>query len=329
MSRTDADLVAVRDLPPGVTEPSDESLARVWARIAARPAPRPRSTARRLWVPITAAAAVLVLVGVGVLMLRPRQQSLPSVTRLTSDPATVTRVIGELSDATRAVPQQPVADGQLFYMRTRPVSGARACESWLRPADLGSLYRQCGESDVPAETRAGADANMSGWDEYDPARPGGWDVSAGEYIDPAAIRAQFILLRNDLRDASDNLRIWTGLQSVVWPGRFLPVDRRVALHQVMARLPLSVGETEQDGNRLVVVRFAEAGVTSDLLFDPGTGLPVGWETTRSGSAQASIEPEAEASHEPYVVSGDDQPAPTESGRVLRSIDVVEGVGDRP
>ncbi|MGK5678760.1 hypothetical protein [Actinoplanes sp. URMC 104] len=79
MSRTDADLAAVRDLPPGTIEPSAEALARVWARIGERSAPR-RSwrSSPRLWTPIGAAAVVLALVGVGVLMLRPRSESLPA-----------------------------------------------------------------------------------------------------------------------------------------------------------------------------------------------------------------------------------------------------------
>ncbi|MBL7262235.1 hypothetical protein [Paractinoplanes lichenicola] len=110
MSRTDPDLIAVRELPPGLAEPSDEAVARVWHKIAARPAPRRSS--RRLWVPITAAAAVLALVGAGIFFLRPRTVSQPA---FTTDRETVTRVIGDLRD--RAVTAEPVSvgPGQVIY----------------------------------------------------------------------------------------------------------------------------------------------------------------------------------------------------------------------
>ncbi|WP_155372367.1 hypothetical protein [Catellatospora vulcania] len=70
MTRTDADLTAVRDLPPGSPEPSDESVSRTWRLLNARHTTArtrsPRWTARRL-VPAAAGLAVAaVALGVAV-----------------------------------------------------------------------------------------------------------------------------------------------------------------------------------------------------------------------------------------------------------------------
>ncbi|MGK5678761.1 hypothetical protein ACSNN8_06550 [Actinoplanes sp. URMC 104] len=168
-------------------------------------------------------------------------------------------MIVELSDATR----------QLFSLRTRTVPGARSGESWVRTADLGAIHRQCDGDDQPDDLieafRVQELATRSRWAGSDPTRPGLSDVSARDYVDPAAIRARFIRQRNDMPEAGDDLRV---LQTAIWTGRFAPVDRRVALRRVMAALPLSVGRTEQDGHRPVVVRFAGGATASDLRDRP-------------------------------------------------------------
>ncbi|SNT65281.1 hypothetical protein SAMN05421812_12149 [Asanoa hainanensis] len=69
MNRADPDLIAVRDLPPGTVEPTDESVSRTWHTMTRRQAPPARSRFRRL-VPAAAALVVAGLATTGVVALQ-------------------------------------------------------------------------------------------------------------------------------------------------------------------------------------------------------------------------------------------------------------------
>ncbi|GIF51957.1 hypothetical protein DFJ67_3780 [Asanoa ferruginea] len=68
MNRADPDIVAVRDLPPGPIEPTDESVSRTWHTLTRLQTPRPRSRYRR-WVPAAAALVVAGLAATGVVLI--------------------------------------------------------------------------------------------------------------------------------------------------------------------------------------------------------------------------------------------------------------------
>ncbi|MDG4823530.1 hypothetical protein O7635_16885 [Asanoa sp. WMMD1127] len=67
---TDPDIVAVRELPPGVAEPTDESVSRTWHGLTRLQAGRPAQ--RRRWVPVAAALVVAGVAGGGVTVLSDR-----------------------------------------------------------------------------------------------------------------------------------------------------------------------------------------------------------------------------------------------------------------
>ncbi|GAB2576958.1 hypothetical protein Aab01nite_12280 [Paractinoplanes abujensis] len=348
MSRTDPDLIAVRELPPGVAEPSDEAVARVWHKIAARPAPR-RST-RRLWVPITAAAAVMALVGAGFFLLRPRTVSQPA---FTSDRETVTRVIGELRD--RAVTAEPLAfrKGQVTWWTERTVQRerdgliyVRTCENWYDVNTRFTAFELCddGKPDPErlAEVRAREQAGRV--TKGIPAGTGLRDLVGGP-TDPAAIRAALVTDRKGNVLESDDLKVWKGLVLAFYTDVYTPADRVRGLFRTMAALPVSVGETTVDGRRLVVVRNREHQVSTDLLFDPGTGRYAGAQAVRAVPAgeKPSVEPApGRTKASPYPtrsdglvpgvgrrLAGNPLDAVVYSQELMLTQAVVDDIGDRP
>jgi hypothetical protein len=71
MSRDDSDITAVRDLPPGRPEPTDESVSRTWHRITVERSGTRTRTPSRILVPAMAATLVAGLVVGGGVLLRP------------------------------------------------------------------------------------------------------------------------------------------------------------------------------------------------------------------------------------------------------------------
>ncbi|MEV4538347.1 hypothetical protein AB0J82_31660 [Asanoa sp. NPDC049518] len=69
MNRADPDITAVRDLPPGLVEPTDASVSRTWHTMTRRQAPSARSRFRR-WVPAAAALVVAGLATTGAVVLQ-------------------------------------------------------------------------------------------------------------------------------------------------------------------------------------------------------------------------------------------------------------------
>ncbi|GIF67173.1 hypothetical protein Ais01nite_52080 [Asanoa ishikariensis] len=69
MNRADPDIIAIRDLPPGSVEPTDESVSRTWHAMTRRQVPPARSRFRR-WVPAAAALVVAGLATTGVVALQ-------------------------------------------------------------------------------------------------------------------------------------------------------------------------------------------------------------------------------------------------------------------
>jgi hypothetical protein len=347
MSRVDPDLVAVRDLPPGVEEPSDEAVARVWQRIAERPVPRARRwPAPRLWLPIAAAAAVLLVVGAGIAALRPHPEARPAtVPQFSSDPAKVAQVFTDLTAAARTATPVRLRAGQLFYYRAdeitpSPQDGslrAGLLEQWITPA-LKTLYH---ESDGKPEP-GGLLAVRRSQESATYPRPAGADTRPWAKIgdlangpaDPATIRRQ-ALEKWKNQSASDNRKIWEELSQPSGIDPVLPIGHRLALYQVLAGLPVSVAESTVGGRRLVVVRLVEGDEAHDLLFDPSTGRFAGRQRAYvgQGTRQDPVFSPTEVPSEPAVDERRIVPAdavdPGVYLRDLNSFAVVEEVGERP
>ncbi|MCY1144544.1 hypothetical protein OWR29_41655 [Actinoplanes sp. Pm04-4] len=362
MKHSDEDLVAVRDLPPGVTEPSDEALARVRQRVFAQPAPRRLAwplTVRRFWVPIAAAAAVLLVVGVGLAYLRPRAIGQPHP--VSSDPATVRRVFDKLiAAAGNATPYRPRA-GQLVYQDDRLVEldalDGRPFEyhivNWIEPASttyVGSTRLGPG---APASTPPGVWASENAKDRFRSTplseRP---LLELTDFLDgpadPVAARRELIdLIRTDTAVPEDD-QVWGAIYEMAVLDALIPVERRKALYQVLAGLPVGVGETGVDGRRLVIVRFATpAGgfvgslgedKVYDLLIDPVTGTIAGTQVLLADPAAAETPARVAVELTGPSVSGS-TPAlvPLAPGAVdpalvrrdLYSFGLVEDIGQRP
>ncbi|MCO8271333.1 hypothetical protein M1L60_12085 [Actinoplanes sp. TRM 88003] len=345
MKPMDHDLVAVRDLPPGIVEPSDEALARVRQRVFARPAPRRLAWGpmmRRFWVPVAAAAAVLLVVGAGLYFLRPRTISQPHP--VSSDPAVVRRVFDRLiAAAADATPYRPRA-GQLIYQDGRCVERdavdgqayEKRTESWIEPATAAFVGSVEGGPVAGPTPEAWVSENAK--DSFRTRPPSERPLlELTDFVDgptePAAARRDLIdRITTDTAVPEDD-QVWGAIYELAVLDALIPVERRVALYQVLAGLPVSVGETGVDGRRLVIVRFATpAGAFAgylgedknyDLLIDPATGFVAGtqvrladpaatWpvETVPSRSAPARVDPD--------LVRRD-----------LYRFGLVENIGERP
>ena len=363
MKPMDHDLVAVRDLPPGIAEPSDEALARVRERVFARPAPRRLAwqlTMRRIWVPVAAAAAVLLLVGFGLYFLRPRVVSQPQPQPLSSDPAQVRRVFDDLvAAAGNATPYRPRA-GQLIYQ-----------ESWMVDLDLadGRPYQERAETWIEPATTAFVASARGGRSAADPIPPA-WaaenakdpyrstppdkrpfleltSLVAGP-TEPAAARRDFIDRITTYDAVSEDEQVWGAIYEMAVLDPLIPVERRVALYRVLGELPVSVGETGVDGRRLVIVRFAaligafaggHGGDKSyDLMIDPATGRIAGTQVLMNAADPAwfpratdGVVPEPSSSRS---VPGGRSPVPPGTvdpalvRRDLYHFSLVENIGER-
>ncbi|MFC0530157.1 CU044_5270 family protein [Phytohabitans kaempferiae] len=127
MSRDDSDIIAVRDLPPGLPEPTDEAVSRTWHRIAAARRPARTRPGSRVLVPVLAAAVVAGLAVGGAVVFTPADApwgtagpgggKVPRPNLAPAPPETVA-ALNALADAAEDGP--PAAEarpGQLIYVR--------------------------------------------------------------------------------------------------------------------------------------------------------------------------------------------------------------------
>jgi hypothetical protein len=352
MSRPDPDLIAVRDLPPGVPEPSDEAMARVWHRITARPEPvAGRRLRPRIWIPVVAAVAVVLVVGAGIAAFRPHTQTLPAGPEFSSDPAYVAEVFaGLIAAAERAEPVKLRA-GQLIYRqddRIRATAEApqpvrMQLESWIDP-DLMEIYWNAGPGTLSPEFLARARAEESAQHP----RPAGRDTRPWAPVkldgpsDPVtALRAVLERSRFD-EHLSQERRIWNELLAAASLDPFLPTAWRGTLYRLLAGLPVSVAETTIGERRLTIVRMLDGVLARDLIVDPSTGQFAGAQLAHFGSAIPPVPSGETLSGWPYMPftlagslplpSSPVDPSEIHPGVEARSLwrwAVVEEVGERP
>ncbi|WBB81976.1 hypothetical protein O7606_11765 [Micromonospora sp. WMMD882] len=288
MSRHEPDLVAVRELPPGRPEPTDESVARTWHTVTRGLHPAGGAVARpprrvRWLAPVAAAATVVALAVGGAVLLTP-DRPIPGPAAPGPD-----EVMARLIERAGRVPAVPVPAGRLLYLRAEgPQGWHETREAWYDPETLLPLRRRVDGVDQPidapprrpgdtAEENARAVAAGGDWRYPTP----GW--LAGLPTDPAALRERLdreIEARPaspDERPPPENLTgHLLGLLARAEPRLSAPL--RVALYQVIADLDgLEVREVTVAGHRYQAVgqREPSSRILLALLFDPVSGRVVG------------------------------------------------------
>ncbi|RZU73921.1 hypothetical protein EV384_2355 [Micromonospora kangleipakensis] len=282
MSRTEPDLVAVRDLPPGRPEPTDESVSRTWYTIIHRLSDR-RLRSRRWLVPVTAAAVVAALV-VGAVTLFAPDRTPPA-------PLNPRQVMDRLIDKAARIEPVEVPPGQLLYVRAentqrpgRAVPGTT--ETWFDGQTVMPLRVRVDGTDTsvdgPDKPGSTAEDNRNivaaGGNWYFPTP--GWLARAP--TEPAALFAQ--LGKESFGAFTDSrperewevIAILAGLLSRAEP-RLSP-ELRVGLYRLIADLDgLVASEVTVDGRRCWAVGLTTdtSGGTAALLFDQGSGRVIG------------------------------------------------------
>ncbi|GHJ49475.1 hypothetical protein Cs7R123_68170 [Catellatospora sp. TT07R-123] len=195
MNRTDPDLTAVRDLPPGLAEPTDASVTRTWYLLSARQTAAQGGSRRpllRLLVPIAAAALVGVVTisainwtsGGGADFAAPQidlisasHQPLPtehathepSLTRTTPEAVAALEALAHTAEQSTAV--VTLSPGQLIHVDTAGwaarLSGGSGSVTyqprsvWLDPAGMITLKLLAGDRDLDAGSRSNAEAERA------------------------------------------------------------------------------------------------------------------------------------------------------------------------
>lgn len=306
MSRDDSDIIAVRDLPPGRPEPTDESVSRTWHHItAARRPARARATSRIL-VPAMAAVLVAGLVVGGALVFRPGAELLdfgsPSgdksaePNRAPTPPQTVA-VLHALAEAAAHGPAAvQVRPGQyIFVHHDGWAAGFQATvEGNGAPPQEGRIERQIREmwfdpqgmvtmSVTDGQVNLGADpsAERGAFERQGPSL--NWSTPewlASLPTDPAQLRAELRELTGDGGAWSTDHALWSTLQELYLRADLVlsPEVRAALLLSFTGLRGLTSSDLTVDGRRLVAVRHTERGTGDEILFDPATGQAVGRRT---------------------------------------------------
>jgi hypothetical protein len=298
MSRTDVDITAIRDLPPGGVEPSDASVARTWHAVN-RGTSGPAPSRSRRWVLTTAAAAgVVVATGSATVLLRRdpgiEPAALPSVPVWMPVEAAVAEMVAA---AARTVATALPADRFLYVAATGVAASIRSDdtatlervehEQWMKPYGLITARidvdgRRVGPDD-DEETRALARLAVNGPSLLDPTAEFLADLARHQFR-PGHGASWFVDL-TELFHRADPL---------------LTPETRTAIYRGLGRDPLhiSAGAVDAGGRRLIVFRHTDLDTTHDILFDPLTGHAAG---RRSGKLGAPLDYRAGGGVDPTLV----------------------------
>ncbi|MBV1851683.1 hypothetical protein [Catellatospora tritici] len=191
MTRTDPDLHAVRDLPPGLAEPTDASVSRTWYLLSARQTAAQRGSRHpllRLFIPVAAAALVGVVTltainltsGGGMDFAAPQISTIhashqplptehadhdPSLTRTTPEAVAALEALAHTAEQGTAT--VTLAPGQLIHVQTTgwaahlnaagPGTGQVEYQPrsiWLDPEGMVALKLLAGDRDMFAGPRS-------------------------------------------------------------------------------------------------------------------------------------------------------------------------------
>ncbi|HEX5596067.1 MAG TPA: CU044_5270 family protein [Micromonosporaceae bacterium] len=297
MSHTDPDITAVRQLPPGTLEPTDESVSRTWYRLTARRTQRhrPRSP-QRLLIPAAAGAVVVGLVIGAAVLLAPGNGGpalQPGAVPVLGVPTDVKTEMDRLIRAAERIEPLPLSDGELIYVHNEGVSTllhgagdsgvleAEKHQMWLDPQGMiplriirnGKDFTKDTENDHAAEVaQARQQLTADGPSLLRPTPQWLADLPT----DPAVLRAQLLAAIGE-NSWSEEHRLVNGLVDLfvrVEPVLTPPV--RVAFYRLLGDIDGTTAmEITVEGRVLVAIRHEENGSATDLLFDPLTGRSAG------------------------------------------------------
>jgi hypothetical protein len=320
MSHTDSDVVAVRELPPGVPDPSDESVSRTWRLMTGR-RPAPARVWSRLLVPVTAAAMVVGLAVGAAVVFRPgglsfgagggpsdKQTSAPNLAPPSPEAVAALKA---LASTAAGIPTTvpPIASGQYVFVHHDGwvVDAGASSESatverqdrsyWFDPD--GMLLRGVRFDDDPADV--GNDANVP------PGEVGrSVELPTPEWL--AQLPTDPARLVEVLRGAMDKDAPWS-IDHQVWSEMqdfylkcdlLLSTEVRAALLTAFTSLRgITSSEVEIDKRRLVAIRHTERGIGDEILFDPTTGRAVGRRTVDVDS-DVTLDPSSPVRLDPGV-----------------------------
>jgi hypothetical protein len=295
MSHTDPDVVAVRELPPGVPDPSDESVSRTWRLMAGRRS-APARTWQRLLVPVTAAAMVVGLAVGAAVVFRPGGLSFgagggPSDEK-TSEPnlaaasPQAVAALKAMAEVAAGIPTTvpPIATDQFVYVRH---------DGWVAVVSESSQFAKAAKQDRDYwfDPQGGVMRGAS----FDGAVPRveSQDVprgqTTGSIIHPtpkwlAQLPTDPAKLLDELRAAMDkdapwsiDHQVWSAMQDLYLRCELLlSTEVRAALLSAFTSLRgITSSEVTIDKRRLVAIRHTERGSGDEILFDPTTGRAVG------------------------------------------------------
>jgi hypothetical protein len=301
MSRDDSDIIAVRDLPPGRPEPTDESVSRTWHRISAVRRPARTRTLPRILAPTVAATLVAGLVLGGALVLRPGSELLDfgapsddktSEPNLAPAPPETVDALKALADAAARGPAAvEVRPGRYIFVRhdgwaaslpaVNDENGAQEGtierqirELWFDPAGMIMVSGTDGKADLGADPGAARAAFKE--------RGAGLMYPTREWLaalptDPERLRGRLRDLTGDGGAWSTDHALWSSLQEFYLSTDLLlaPELRAALLRSFTGLRGLTSSEVTVDGRRLVAVRHTERDNGDEILFDPATGAAVG------------------------------------------------------
>lgn len=296
MSHTDPEIVAVRELPPGAPDVTDESVARTWRQMTARRAV-PTRVWPRLLVPVTAAAMVVGLVVGAAMVFRPAGLSFGSGADPTDDKtaeanlappsAEAVAALNAMAAVAGATPATPVRAGQYVFVRhdgwaasatavNEPAGPATIVEQdrdyWFDPQ--GGLLRGAAFDGGPPQVEN---------DKVGPGQSVGSIIFptpewlAGLPTDPAALLAELRGAMDEDGPWSVDHQVWSAMQEFYLKcDLLLGPELRVALLKAFTSLRgITSSDVTIDKRRLVAVRHTERSSGDEILFDPATGRAVG------------------------------------------------------
>lgn len=289
MSRQDLDLAAVRELPPGVPEPTEESVARTWHQITARNARQPVRPWARLLVPVMAAAVVAGLAVGGAVVFRsgeaplgfgsPGGSKTSDVNRAPASPEAVA-ALNALATAASTQTAATLQPGELIQVDHR---------GWAANIDpngaSGTLEPQAGRmlfdpNGMTMVTDGSVPSAKGGPNE--PSREPSFAFPTPEWLaalptDPDQLRER---LRGEMGDEdawSTDHQVWSTMQEFYLRTDLLlgPELRAGLLRAFTGLRGLTTTDVTIDGRELVAIRHTERLSGDEILFDPTTGLAVG------------------------------------------------------
>ncbi|GAA1372150.1 hypothetical protein [Catellatospora chokoriensis] len=339
MTRTDPDLTAVRDLPVGATEPSDESVARTWyllnARQAATRERAPRRPARWL-VPVTAGLVVTAVAlgavtvgGLGghrfatpnIALVKASHQPLP--TARGTNPAlsrTTPEAIAALEELARTAERASAVDllpGRLVHVLTEgwgaALSGGTGTvrfqprEVWLDPQGMIALKLLNGDENMFESMFADHEGNMEHARSFLRDNGPSIEVPTPQWLAqlPTDPRPLLALLRADVEDnetwTKDHM-LWDAMAGLYHDCDILlsPQLRAALLRAFQGMDGLTVGKVMIDDSELVAIRQTDGDSADEILFDPVTAWAVGWRDIDLGDELTLLPPRSGPKFDPLV-----------------------------